>query len=220
LNDSSPIRVVLADDHTIFRSGLKALLAMEKDIQVVGEAGDATQALECCAELMPDVLVLDLVMPGQSGLQVLPRIVERCPQCRVVVLTMLPEEQYLLQVLRAGASGYVPKTAADSELIDAIRSVWQGRVYLRPRDVQMLLSEYMREGENAHPSDSLEQLSGREREVLSLTARGLSSREIGDRLFISPKTVDTYRQRLMEKLGLERRSELIAFAMARGLLQQ
>lgn len=220
MSEPHPISVVLADDHSIFRSGLKALLAMEKDIQVVGEADNALHALERCVELEPEVLVLDLVMPGQSGLQLLPQIVERCPQCKVLVLTMLPEEQYLMQVLRAGASGYVPKTAADSELIDAIRTVREGRVYLRPRDVQMLLSEYIREEQNAQPSDVLEQLSAREREVLALTARGLTNREIGDRLFISPKTVDTYRQRLMEKLGLERRSELIAFALSRGILQQ
>ncbi len=216
---SEPIRVVLADDHAIFRSGLRALLAIESDLAVVGEAGSAAEALLRCVELSPDVLVLDLVMPGESGLEAIPRILERCPECKVVVLTMLPEDQYLLQVLRAGASGYVPKTAADSELIEAIRTVRDGRVYLRPRDVQMLLSEYIRDEPSGQPRDALEQLSARELEVLTLTAKGLSSREIGDRLVISPKTVDTYRQRVMEKLGLEKRSELIAFALAKGLLQ-
>ncbi len=211
------IRVLLADDHTIFRSGLKALLGMESDIEVVGEAADASQALARCLELKPDVLVLDLVMPGGSGLQLIPQVVAELPECKVLVLTMLPEEQYLVQVLKAGGSGYVPKSAADAELIDAIRAVRGGRVYLRPKDVQMLLSDYLK-SEASREGNSVEQLSSREKEVLALTARGFSSREIGEQLFISPKTVDTYRQRLMEKLGLERRSELIAFALSKGLL--
>lgn len=216
---SEKIRVMLADDHNIFRSGLKALLATEPDIDVVGEAADGPQALERCVELAPEVLVLDLVMPGPSGLEMLPRIVESCPGCRVLVLTMLPEDQYLIQVLKAGGAGYIPKSAADSELTDAIRAVHQGRAYLRTQDLHLLFSEYLRSSEQSAPTrDSMDALSSREREVLGLTARGLSSREIGDRLFISPKTVDTYRQRLMEKLGLDRRSDLIAFAISRGLL--
>jgi len=216
---SDRIRVVLADDHSIFRSGLKALLTIEADLEVVGEAGDAPEALARCLALSPDVLVLDLVMPGQTGLQLLPQLAAQCPGTKVLILTMLPEEQYLVQVLRAGGSGYVPKSAADSDLIDAIRTVHGGRVYLRPRDVQMLLSEYLRSDEATQPANPMHELSSREKEVLALTARGFSSREIGDRLFISPKTVDTYRQRAMEKLGLERRSELIAFALSRGLLE-
>jgi len=217
---SDRIRVVLADDHSIFRSGLKALLAMESDLEVVGEAGTALEALARCLEVAPDVLVLDLVMPGQSGLQLLPEITAQCPGTRVVILTMLPEEQYLVQVLKAGGSGYVPKSAADSELIDAIRAVHGGRVYLRPRDVQMLLSEYLRSDGSSQPANPMHELSSREKEVLALAARGFSSREVGDRLSISPKTVDTYRQRAMEKLGLERRSDLIAFALSSGLLEQ
>lgn len=128
--------------------------------------------------------------------------------------------RYPVQVLKGGASGYVPKSAADAELIEAIRAVRNGRVYLRPRDVQMLLTDYLKAEESTGQGGPLQHLSSREREVLSLTARGFSSREIGDRLFISPKTVDTYRQRVMEKLGLEKRSELIAFALSRGLLQE
>ncbi len=216
---SSPIRVLLADDHTIFRSGLKALLGMEPDLQVVGEAGDAAQTLARCLELKPDVLVLDLVMPGTSGLQLIPQVVTDLPGCRVLVLTMLPEDQYLVQVLKAGGYGYVPKSAADAELIDAIRAVHGGRVYLQQRDVQMLLSDYL-ETEASLEENGLDHLSSREKEVLNLTARGFSSKEIGERLFISPKTVSTYRQRVMEKLGLERRSDLIAYALSKGLLQE
>lgn len=217
---SERIRVVLADDHSIFRSGLKALLSMEADLEVVGEAADGEGAIARCLELKPDVLVLDLMMPGVPGLQALPEISAGCPDCKVVILTMLPEDQYLAQVLKSGGSGYVPKSAADQELIEAIRTVHRGRIYLRPQDLQLLLSDYLRAGDGAHPADDTAQLSSREKEVLGLSARGYSSREIGDRLFISPKTVDTYRQRAMEKLGLERRSDLIAFAISRGLLEQ
>lgn len=214
------IRILLADDHTLFRSGLKALLASEPDMEVVGEAGDAQQAMERCRKLKPEVLVLDLVMPGASGLQVLPQVLQSCPGCRVLVLTMMSEEQYLVQVLKAGGSGYVPKSAADTELIDAIRTVHQGRVYLQPGDVQRLLSDRSGAEQSGTGGDPLNLLSVREREVLELTVRGFSSREISDRLFISPKTVDTYRQRVMDKLGLQHRSELVAFALKRGLLNE
>jgi two-component system, NarL family, response regulator NreC len=218
---TEPTRIVLADDHGIFRSGLKALLSMEPDLAVVGEASGAQEALDRCVQLSPDVLVLDLMMPpGPSGLEVLPQILEECPGLQVLVLTMLPEEQYLFQVLKAGALGYIPKSGADTELVEALRVVRDGRVYLHPRDMHLLLSDYIREGGNQQDADLLGTLSPREREVLELTARGYSSREIGLRLVVSPKTVDTYRQRLMDKLGMERRSELIAFAVRKGLLSQ
>ena len=212
------IRLMLADDHTIFRSGLKALLGMENDVEIVGEAGDLSQTMDRCLELKPDVLVLDLVMPDGSALQVIPKITSALPECRVLVLTMLPEEQYLIQVLKAGGAGYIPKSAADDELIEAIRAVHGGRVYLRPKDLQTLLSNYLK-SDTSRGDNLLDQLSAREKEVLALTARGFSSKEIAERLFISPKTVDTYRQRAMEKLGLERRSELVAFALSKGLIQ-
>lgn len=216
---SNAIRIVLADDHAIFRSALKSLLSAEPDLEIVGVAADGQQAIERCTELRPDVLVLDLNMPGMSGLQALPAILQGCPDCRVLVLTMLPEELFLLQVLHAGGSGYVPKSATDTDLIDAIRTVYQGRAYLRPGDVQMLLTEHLRGGQAEQSRDSLGLLSVREREVLELTVRGYSSREIGDRLVISPKTVETYRQRIMDKLELGHRSELIDFALKKGLLR-
>lgn len=217
---SGRIRIVLADDHAIFRSGLKALLATEPDMEVVGEAGDGRQAVEQCAKLEPDVLVLDIKMPGVSGLEVLPELRQRCPDCKVLVLSMLAEEQYLLEVLRAGGSGYVPKSAADTELIDAIRVVHQGGIHLRPQDTQMLLADVLRSHRAGQVQDPFDLLSLREREVLTLTVSGFSNREIADHLCLSPKTVDTYRQRLMEKLGLGSRSQLVAFALRKGLLQE
>ena len=217
---SERIRIVLADDHTIFRSGLKALLGTESDLEVVGEAGDGRQAVQRCVELSPDVLVLDLMMPGASGRDVMPELKERCPSCRVLVLTMLPAEHYLLEVLRAGALGYVPKSAADTELIDAIRTVHQGEVFLRPQDARLLLVDALRGARGSEDQDALALLSAREREVLELTVRGLSSREVAARLYLSPKTVDTYRQRVMEKLGLARRSELVEYALRKGLLRE
>jgi two-component system, NarL family, response regulator NreC len=217
---AEPTRIVLADDHGIFRSGLRALLSMEPDMEVVGEASSAPEALASCVQLMPDVLVLDLMMPpGPSGLEVLPRILGECPGLRVLVLTMLPEEQYLFQVLKAGGLGYIPKSGADTELVEALRVVRDGRVYLHPRDMHLILSGYAADDRGRQDPDLLGTLSPREREVLELTARGHSSREIAERLIVSPKTVDTYRQRLMDKLGLERRSELISFAVRRGLLR-
>lgn len=218
MSEGERIRIVLADDHTIFRSGLKALLATEAGLEVVGEAGDGRQAVERCRELAPDVLVLDLKMPGVSGLEVLPELRLRCPGTRVLVLSMLAEEQYLLEVLRAGGLGYVPKSAADDELIDAIRTVHRGDVYMRVQDARLLLADFVRGEKGGH--DALASLSGREREVLDLTVRGFSSRETGERLALSPKTVDTYRQRLMEKLGLASRAELVSFALSRGLLRE
>lgn len=217
---SNPVRIVLADDHAILRSGLRALLDAEPDMGVVAEAADGQEAIERCVQFKPDVLVLDLSMPGLSGIQALPQILQRSPDCKVLVLTMLTEEQYVLQALRAGASGYVPKSAADTELIDAIRTVAEGKVYLRAAEVQSVLFEYLKGERSGDVRDAVGLLSGREREVLELTARGFSSREIGDRLFLSPKTVDTYRQRLMEKLGLAHRSELVAFALRTGLLRE
>lgn len=217
---SDRIRIVLADDHGILRAGLKALLEAEPDMEVVAEAANGLQAVERCVQFDPDVMVLDLNMPGLSGQQALAQIVELKPHCKVLVLTMLTEEYYMLEVLRAGGSGYVPKSAADTELIDAIRTVYRGKVYLRPSEAQMLLSEYLKGETPGQERDALSLLSSREREVLELTARGFSSREIGDRVFISPKTVDTYRQRAMDKLGLGHRSELVAFAIRKGLLRE
>ena len=211
------IRVLLADDHAIFRAGLKALLDAEMGIDVVGEASSGDEAVEMVRDLKPDIVVMDLSMPGSGGLEATRRITALQLSTRVLVLTMHGEQEYLVPVLEAGAHGYLTKTTADRRLIDALRVVARGEVYLPPKATTLLLKEYKAAGED---NDQLRQLSSREQEVLALTAEGFSSKEIGEKLFISPKTVDTYRARIMEKLGLTHRSELVRFALKTGLLKE
>ncbi|MFW6201471.1 MAG: response regulator [Gemmatimonadota bacterium] len=210
------IQVVLADDHGVLRAGLRALLDAESDIEVVGEAETGEEAVEQARELEPDVVVMDLSMPGGGGLEATKEVVGLEQETRVLVLTMHSEEEYLLPVLEAGGSGYVRKTSADEDLTRAIRTVARDEVFLYPNAAKLLLRGYKVQQEG--PEDPLEPLSEREREVLGMTAEGFSSREIGEKLFISPKTVDTYRSRIMQKLKLNHRSELVRFALETGLL--
>ncbi|MBK8027226.1 MAG: response regulator transcription factor [Chloroflexi bacterium] len=217
-----PIRIVLADDHAVLRAGLRVLLNSEPDITVVGEAGDGAEALRVVAEVQPDILVLDLMMPHVKGLDVIEQIITSYPETRVLVLTMHTDTQYIRHVMKAGGAGYVLKSSADTELIKAIRTIAGGNSYLTPEATQVLLSDYReKEVKAAEPKkeSDLDLLSEREREVLVMTALGYSSREIGELLFISPKSVDTYRQRLMEKLHLENRADLVQYALRNGLLE-
>jgi two-component system, NarL family, response regulator NreC len=214
MNDT--IRILLADDHSVLRAGLRALLDAEPDMRVVGEAGTGEEALEKLELLRPDVVVMDLSMPGIGGLEATRQASGN--GTRVLVLTMHAEDEYLLAVLEAGGSGYVRKTSADQDLTHAIRTVARDEVFLYPNAAKLLLQGYRVRGEPASP-DPLEKLTERERDVMMYTAEGFSSSEIGDKLFISPKTVDTYRSRIMEKLGLNHRSELVRHALNAGLLK-
>lgn len=211
------IRVLLADDHAVLRAGLRALLAGEPDMEVVGEAVDGEDAIAQVEKLRPDVIVLDLAMPRLNGLEAIRRIRALDLPCRILVLTMHAEEQYLLQVLRAGGSGYVLKASADTELMEAIRTVYRGEAFLYPSATALLLKDYRGRIE-ADEDDRFADLSEREREVLALTAAGYTNQEIADKLVISAKTVDTYRSRIMEKLNLHHRSELVKVALRHGLL--
>lgn len=214
---TAKIRVMLADDHTVLRAGLRALLNAEPDIEVIGEAADGLEAVALAERLKPDVVVMDIAMPRMDGLQATRQIAARLPTTRVLVLTMHAEEQYLLQVLEAGGSGYVLKRSADTELLDAIRVVAGGQAYLYPSATKLLLEAYRR-GEHAGESNE-HLLTEREEEVLKLTAEGYSNTEIAGQIYLSPKTVDTYRQRIMEKLGIHHRAELVRYALDRGLLR-
>jgi DNA-binding NarL/FixJ family response regulator len=216
---SDIIRVLLVDDHAVLRGGLKALLNLEADLDVAGEAATGEEAVDLARTLKPDVIVMDLAMPGIGGLDATRQITAEEPAPRVLILTSQAEEEYLLPVLEAGGSGYVHKTNADEDLISAIRTVARGEVFLYPRATKLLLRGY-RMAEERGEASPLEELSDREREVLTLTAEGYSSTEIGKKLFLSPKTVDTYRARLMQKLGFQHRSELIRFALQTGLLKK
>jgi len=215
---SDKTRVMLVDDHAILRAGIAALLDLEPDLEVVAEAGTGEEAVERAKALKPDVVVMDLDMPGMGGLEATRQITALDQKTRVLVLTSHAEADYLLDVLEAGGSGYVEKTRAEEDLIAAIRLVARDEVFLYPSATKLLLRGY-RMAEEKGEVDPLEELSEREREVMALTAEGYSSSEIGKKLFLSPKTVDTYRARLMQKLGLNHRSELVRLALETGVLR-
>jgi two-component system response regulator NreC len=215
--DGPQIRVLLADDHGVLRAGLTALVHAEPDLVVVGEADNGAAAVQLAERLAPDVVVMDLDMPLMDGLTATRMIADRLPNTKVLVLTMQAEEQYVLRVLEAGGAGYVQKRSADTELMEAIRVVARGEVFLYPSAARLLLGAYQ-QGAHAGVSGA-ERLTDRESAVLRLTAAGYSNTEIGGQLYLSPKTVDTYRQRIMVKLDLHHRAELVAYALRTGLLR-
>lgn len=212
------IRVLLVDDHTVLRAGLRALLESEDDLVVVGEGSTGEEGVEAVKRLKPDVAVMDLTMPGMGGLEALRQINALDLGTRVLILTMHAEDEYLLAVLEAGGHGYVRKTSADHDLTAAIRTVARDEVYLYPSAAKLLLQGFKVKLDQKE-SDPVRKLSDRERDVLQMTAEGFTSNEIGEKLFISPKTVDTYRARVMEKLGLTHRSELVRMALKAGMLK-
>lgn len=213
-----PIHILLADDHAVVRAGLRALLDPEPNLRVVGEAATGEDAIAKTRQLKPDVVVMDLLMPGMSGLEAIRHIARESHHPKILVLTAHPEADTLLQVLGAGGRAYVDKTSTYEELVRAIRSVMQGEIFLDPHATKLLVEHH----QQAHAQEAggiLALLSAREREVLVHTAQGYSATEIGRQLHLSPKTVDTYRARIMEKLGLKHRSELVRVALRAGLLK-
>jgi two-component system, NarL family, response regulator NreC len=212
------ISVVLADDHAVVRSGVRQFLGTAKDIRVVGEAADGREAVALATRLRPNVLVMDVSMAGMDGITAAAQVHELAPDTRVVVLTMHAEDEYLAAALRAGAAGYLVKSAADRELIDAIRAVAHGDLYVQPAGARVLARRVQRTDRTAVDRASLERLSDREREVLRLVAEGYGAPDIAARLGISPKTVDTYRQRINEKLAFNGRPDYVRFALRVGLL--
>ncbi len=214
---SEPIRIVLVDDHAVLRAGLTALLNAEADMAVVGAAGDGAESLRVVSALQPDVILLDINMPTMSGLEALPELRKVAPKGRILILTMHDDQTYLRQVLALGGSGYVLKQAADSELLTAIRTVYYGGTFLHPSHAQALLT-VPTAPTVATVADDLSILSERELEVLKLVALGHSNKEIAEMLFLSVKTVETYKTRLMEKLDLKSRAALVRYALQHGLL--
>ncbi|MFN0071410.1 MAG: response regulator [Chloroflexota bacterium] len=212
------IRVLIVDDHAILRSGLRMLLGAQPDMHVVGDAADGAEAARLAAELEPDVVLLDLAMPGMGGLDAL-RIIKRdTPAARALILSQYDDESYLRRALEAGASGYVLKRAADIELLSAIRAVARGEVYLEPMLTRLVVNDLFRRGDQGSPAERVPALSEREREVLQLVALGHTNQQIADRLVLSVKTVETYKARVMEKLGVRGRAALVRYAMEQGLI--
>lgn len=209
--------IVLADDHKIVREGFAALLDAEPDLSVVGEAGNGQDAVRLVELLAPDILIVDLKLPGLNGLEVTWQVRKHSPETRVIVLSMHDSEPYVLEALRNGASAYVLKASGAAELKIAVHEVMQGRRYLAPPLTERAIEAYVRE-EKATLRDSYASLTRREREIFQLTAEGLTSREIGERLSISPRTVDKHRNNLMGKLDLHSQTELIQYAFARNLM--
>ena len=213
------IRVILADDHAVVRTGLKAVLSTARDIEVVGEARDGREALDLAERLKPDVVVMDLTMGEMDGASATKELTARGPSPRVLILTMHAEEDYLVPLIEAGAAGYLVKSTADRELVEAIRSVARGEMYVRPSGTRVLAQGLKKRDVHDEARAKFEKLTEREQGVLRLIAQGYSAPEIGERLFISPKTVDTYKQRINEKLGLSHRSDYIRLALRLGLLE-
>jgi two-component system response regulator NreC len=209
------IRILLADDHAVLRAGLRALLNLEPDFEVVGEVSNGREAVDAAVRLRPDIVVMDISMPVMDGLKAAEEMQALGLPSKIVMLTVHADEDYLFKTLKLGASGYVLKSSADRELINAIRTANRGEVFLYPSAVKKLLGEYLRGDQRLPREDGL---TPREREVLKLTAEGFTNNEIAEQLVISPKTVDTYRQRIMEKLNLHHRSELVRYALNKGLL--
>ena len=213
------LRIALADDHHLIRSGLKLLLGSNETLSIVGEASDGTSALLLVEQLQPDILLLDLAMPGMDGLECLRELKRRDLPTRVIVLSMFEDENYVLAAMSAGAQGYVQKSAIDTELFQAIDNVAAGRLHLNESSAKTLLSMLLVERQQAALPPATAVLSPRELEVLRWYARGFSLREIGEQLGLSVKTVDTYKTRIMEKLGFQKKSELIAYAAKQGLFE-
>ncbi len=212
------MRMLIADDHAVVRAGIRMLVSAHSDIDVIGEARDGAEAVAMAAELRPDVVVMDVAMAGLSGLEATRQLRQSLPDTKVLMLTMHADEDYFFEAVRSGASGYILKEAAPSEVVEAIRTVARGGVSFDSSLARKLLDDYLRRVDAGEEGESFRRLTDREREVLRLTADGRSAREIGDLLVLSPKTVERHRTNLMDKLNLHNRAELIRYAVRKGLV--
>jgi len=213
-----PLRILIVDDHTIVRSGIRLLLETEPGIVVVGEAVNGKQALILAEDLQPNIILMDIAMPEMDGLEATRQIKERFPEINIVILTMHRSDEYFFELLKAGASGYILKTADTDELIQAVHTTSRGDVFLHPTMAKKLLGAYLSQSESNKDQTTDNLLSSREKEILLLLAQGYSNKEIAEKLVVSPSTVNTHRGNLMTKLGLNTRRELILYARQRGLI--
>jgi len=211
-------KVLLVDDHSLFREGIRALLSAEPDIEVVGEAADGQQAIELAGKLAPDIIVMDLVMPGMNGMQAAQQLHDQHPRIKVLILSMYDDDEYIRQIIKAGASGYVLKRAASEDLLRAIRDVQQGGSALHPAVAAKLIKDYVRRTKSAEPGDPGSALTAREAQVLKLVAEGYTNQQIAGMLGLGKKTVDTHRTNIMRKLDLHDVTALVKYALKRGLI--
>jgi len=213
------IRLLLVDDHAVVRTGLRMLLEGEADMEIVGEAGTGAGALTAVETLRPDVVLMDIGLPDQSGIDATRAIKRLIPTTAVVALTIHEDEEYFFRMLEAGATGYVPKRAAPEELLTAIRTAALGEVYLYPSLARLLVSDYLEQDQQARTAHAVDGLSAREQEVLAHLAEGAGNAVIAETLGISPKTVARHRENIMHKLGLHSRTELVKYAIRKGIIQ-
>jgi two-component system response regulator NreC len=213
------IRLLLVDDHAVVRSGLKMLLAGEADVEIVGEAGSGSEAVTRAGSARPDVILMDIGLPDMSGIEAARQIKSNYPDISIVALTIHEDEEYFFKMLEAGASGYVPKRAAPEELLTAIRAAAAGEVYLYPSLAKLLVKDYLTQEREAETKSTLDGLTEREQEVLSLLAEGATNDEIAAALVISPKTVERHRENIMRKLNLHSRVELVRYAIRKGIIK-
>ena len=213
------IRVAVVDDHTLMRQGTVGLLGSQPDIEIAGEADSGRAALELVADADPDVVLMDIAMPGMSGLDATREIRQRFPSVNVVIVTMHERDDYFFEALRAGASGYVLKGADIEELLSAVRAAYRGEVYLQPSASKALVADYLARAAKGEDRDRYDGLTDREREVLRLLAQGLTTRQIAEELVISPHTVQSHRDRIMSKLDLHTKAALVRYAVDRGLIE-
>lgn len=215
----SRIRLLLVDDHEVVRSGLRMLLDNEADLVIVGEASNGGQALELVEKLNPDVVIMDITLPDISGIEATRRIKEKHPDVAIVALTIHEDQQYFFEMLQAGASGYVPKRAAPDDLITAIRAAHRGETYIYPSLAKLLVGDFLAHSGEDDTKETMSGLTPREQEVLSLLAEGRTNEQIAELLTISAHTVARHRENLMGKLGLHSRSELVKYAIRKGLIK-
>ncbi|HEY4690503.1 MAG TPA: response regulator transcription factor [Anaerolineae bacterium] len=213
------IRLLLVDDHAVVRSGLRMLLESEADVEIVGEAGTAREALDAVPQLTPDIVLMDIGLPDLSGIDAAREIKRLRPETAIVALTIHEDEEYFFKMLEAGASGYVPKRAAPEELLTAIRAAAAGEVYLYPSLAKLLVKDYLMQEQATKSTGTLDGLTSREQEVLAHLADGASNPEIAETLNISPKTVARHRENIMRKLNLHSRSDLVKYAIRKGIIQ-
>ena len=215
---SPPIKLLLADDHAVVRSGLRMLLEAQPDMEIVGEAESGREALQLVRQLRPDVVLMDVQMPDMNGIEATEAIKARHPETVILALTMYEEDQYFFEMLKAGASGYIPKRAAPDDLVSAIRAVSQGEVFLYPSLASRLVQDYLERVESGDQPLIYDELTPRAREVLIEIAEGLTNPEIAEKLVISVKTVDRHRENIMQKLNLHSRIDLVKYAIKKGLI--